>query len=103
MKYLSAILIFILSQGPVVANEEYTDMIYTSVTLLYWCIYKDVPRNKKEISKVTNPDKPDNKITIEFDEWLRSLSYKIDGDVMTITNGQTTSTSNCDSVEIIKK
>lgn len=103
MKYLSAILIFILSLGPVAADEEYTDMIYTSVTLLYWCIYKDVPKNKKEISKVTNIDEPNDKITIEFDEWLRSLSYKIDGKVMTITKGQSTSTSNCDSVEIIKK
>ena len=103
MKYLSAILIIIIFLSPVAADEEYTDMIYTSVTLLYWCIYKDVPKNKKEISKVTCLDEPNKKITIGFDEWLSTLSYKIDGDVMTIIRGNTTSKSNCASVEIIEK
>ena len=101
MKKLSATIIFILSLSPAAADEEYTDMIYTSVTLLYWCLYNDVPKNKKEISKVTNLDEPNSKITIGFDEWRKNLSYKINDDVMIITKGNTTSKSNCASVEVI--
>ena len=103
MKYTYIILIFILSQSSVVADDKYTNNIYTSVTLLYWCTYKEVPKNKKDISKVTNIDEPNKNITISFNDWLSELTYRTNDNVMVIANGNRTSTSNCDSIEIIKK
>ena len=103
MKYILAILIFITSLSPSVADEEYTNMIYTSVTLLYWCIYKDTPKNRTDISKVTDLDEPNKNITIGFNEWLSTLSYKIENEVMIITRKNTISKSNCASVQIIEK
>jgi len=103
MKISTAVSALILSINPVVADEEYTDMVYTSVTLLYWCVYKEVPKNEIDISKVTNLDEPNNKITVGFNKWLKTVSYTIDGDEMIITKGTTTSKSDCASVQMIEK
>lgn len=100
---LSAIVLCALAPYPVSADEQYTDIIYTSVTMLYWCTHKEMPKNKSDISKVTNIDEPNEQITKEFDEWLGSISWKIDGEVLKIVRGSTTSISNCASVEVIEK
>ena len=102
MKYFCAFLIFVLYQPPVVADDKYTNDIYTAVTLLYWCIYREAPKNENDISRVTNIDEPNENITIHFNDWISELSYTVNGDVMKIKNGNTTSTSNCNSVEIVE-
>ena len=114
MKYLYTLLIFMLSFSSALADDKYTNNIYTSYTLLYWCTYKEVPTSKDDIAKVTNVDYPDEDITIDLDDWLKSLSYEINGDVMTIIKESTvltdrnyqttltsTSSSNCNSIEVI--
>ena len=103
MKYIYTLLILILTQSSVYADDEYTDNIYSSVTILYWCLYKDIPKNKSDISKVTDIDEPNKNITMDFDEWLKTLNYKIEDDVMIIKSGNITSKSKCETVEIIKK
>ena len=64
--------------------DDHTKDMYISATLLYWCTYKEVPASKDEIAKVTNIFDSEPDITQDLDDWLKSFSYEINGDVMTI-------------------
>ena len=86
MKYLSIFIIFILSLSTVFASELYTNKIYTSVTLLYWCTYKEMPSSKEDIAKIADISGTNSKLKIDFDEWLESVSYEINGDELSIIN-----------------
>ncbi|MEJ2142842.1 MAG: hypothetical protein P8Y24_10905 [Gammaproteobacteria bacterium] len=86
MKYWFTLFLLLSSFSVVSADDRFTENIYTSVTLLYWCTYKKVPVNKEDIAKVAEIDFSNPKITIDLDEWLSLLSYEINGDVLTIIN-----------------
>ena len=110
-------IIFILATSPVLANERYTDNVYTGAVFSYWCTYKEVPTSKIEISRIENGHLLDTDIDkdleLEFDIWLDSVSYRINGNKLTLIKQskvfasdkfQTTltseSSSNCKSLEL---
>ena len=116
MKYLHTLFLFTFSLLSAFADDDYTNNLYTSATLSYWCAYKELPSSKEEIAKVTKIKDHDANITIDFEDWLKTLSYEINGDVLTIIrksrsmakqNSQVTvttkSSSNCGLAEILKK
>lgn len=84
MKYLYTLFVFMLSFSSGIADDDYTNDMYISVTLLYWCTYKEVPSSKEEIAKVVDIYDSEQDLTMDLDDWLKSLSYEINGDEMTI-------------------
>ena len=111
---------FILVTSSVIANERYTDNVYTGAVFSYWCTYKKVPTSKIEISKIENGHLLDTDIDrdleLEFDIWLDAVSYRINGNKLTLIKQskviasdkfQSTitskSTANCDSNKRVNK
>ena len=84
MRYLYTALVFMLSFSSGIADDEYIKDMYISATLLYWCTYKEVPTSKDEIAKVTNIFDSEPDIATGLDDWLKSFSYEMNDDVMTI-------------------
>lgn len=114
-KSLLLFLLFLWVTPFVSAGDFYTHKIYTSVTLLYWCTYKEVPVSKVQIAKVARVDSSNPKYTIDLDKWLSTLSYEINGEVLTIiresnviTNGKiqrsvtSSSSTKCDPRKMVE-
>lgn len=100
---------FILSTN-LLANDEYSDMAYTGAIFLYWCTYHEIPQNVVDLAKVTNVNDQNPKLTLPLEKWLKTLQFKIVGRKLQVlrkverSGVETTvkSTSNCESMEVIK-
>lgn len=108
-------LLSLLLSMPVSAADRYTDSVYTSATILYWCTYKKIPSSKKDLSKLSKgyllDTEIDPELELDYNIWLDSLSYNIENNelvlikqskVVTGGNFQSTLTSesrsNCKSL-----
>lgn len=98
------------------ADEDYSHMVYTATAFMHWCEYKAVPKSIADFEKVTDVNDHDPRITLDPDQWFRSVQFKVEGNKLKIirvvevkqsdkvsTKRTSISTSNCASVEVIKK
>ena len=103
MKYLNALLIFLLVTTTVSADDYHTRKVYTSVTLLYWCTYKEMPTSKEDILTVTDIDFSSPKLTLDYYDWLMSLSYEIEDGELSIINESKVITDGINNSTVITK
>lgn len=93
MKILLILIIFIQHVSLASANERQTNNLYTSVTLLYWCTYKEMPTGNEDILKISDIFSTESELSIGFDDWINSVSYEIKGNELVIINSSKTISS----------
>lgn len=103
MKYLNTLLTLFLITSPVTADDYKTSKLYTSVTLLYWCTYKEMPTSKEDILTVTDIDFSSQEITLDYYDWLMSLSYEIEDGELSIINESKVITDGINNSTVITK
>jgi len=102
MKIILASTIIFLCASSANADDDYSHMVYTATSFMYWCKFKEIPKNVGDFAKVTDVNDPN--------KWFNTVQFKIDEEKLkvirifdVIENGKTTtkrtsiSTSNCES------
>ena len=92
------------------ADDDYSDIVFTGTTFMYWCTYHEIPKSVDDFAKVTNVKDKDPRITLDPNEWIKSVRFEIDDQNLKIiktvevkndgrvqTRQTSTATSNCDS------
>ncbi len=100
---------FIMLIGSVSADDDYSHMVYTATSFMYWCKYNEVAKDVNDFAKVTNVIDSNPKLTFTISDWFKTVKFKIDGSNLKVirksettengvtTNRTTTTTSNCAS------
>lgn len=110
MKRIALFAVFCVLPGPVLADDDYSHIVYTATAFKYWCTYSRAPKNIDDFAKVTDVNHNDPRITMGVDEWFKSVQLEVQGSNLKITkrtevikNGRvqtattSTSTSDCGS------
>ena len=71
------LLVAVMSFG-VVADDDYSDIVFTAVAFMYWCTYHEVPRSVEDFAKVTDMDHADPRITLDPNKWLKSVQFLVE-------------------------
>lgn len=108
--------IFFMAISPwLYADDEYSDEVFTAVVFMYWCEYKKVPISLDDLSKVTDVNSNDPRITLNLEEWLKSAKFHTKGEELSITRirewssqdgskhkNTSTAISNCSSHKVVR-
>ena len=116
MKIILSLLIVFLFVSQANADDDYSDMVYTATSFLYWCKYKEVPASLEDFAKVTDINDPNEKLTLDPEVWFGTVVFRVEGDNLkvirateaiqngkTVTTTTSTSVSDCESHKIITK
>jgi len=116
MKRILILIIVVICASSANADDDYSDMVYTATSFMYWCKYKEVPKSVNDFAKVTDVNDPNPKLTLAPDKWFKTVQFKVEGEKLkvirisemtengvTTTKSTSTSTSNCESHKIITK
>ena len=101
MKKVLVLLIATICVGIANADDDYSDMVYTATSFMYWCKYKEIPKSVNDFAKVTDINDPDPKLTLTPEEWFKAVHFEVEGDNLKIIHKSeeslSTSVSNCES------
>jgi hypothetical protein len=110
MKRLLIFALCVAAPGKVLADDDYSHVVFTGTAFMYWCTYSKVPKSIDDFAKVTDTKHRDPRITLNEEDWFKSVQFDVVGEKLKITrtleveqNGRvhtrrtSTSTSNCES------
>lgn len=79
MKKILNALIVVISISLANGDDDYSDMVYTATSFMYWCKYKEIPKSVTDFAKVTDVNDPNPKLTLTPDEWFKTVKIKVEG------------------------
>ena len=72
----------------VIADDRYTDTIYTAAVFSYWCEYKKLPKSNEQLTEIEKgylvDTEANTNLELDYETWLEAVSYNIDGNELTL-------------------